>query len=95
MANHAGDLIVMQVVRTLWKEYRERRWDEFKQDKLTVLDSALRYRSIVHCVDKRYASATALIHAEILRHYSQSAENIEQNSTALHMMTGSVEERHL
>uniref|UniRef100_A0A914UNQ3 Innexin n=1 Tax=Plectus sambesii TaxID=2011161 RepID=A0A914UNQ3_9BILA len=32
MANHAGDIIVMQVVKYLWLEFRERHWREFDID---------------------------------------------------------------
>ncbi|KAF8368424.1 inx-19 [Pristionchus pacificus] len=31
MANHAGDLVVVQIVRSLWREFRERNWREFAE----------------------------------------------------------------
>ncbi|PAV56453.1 hypothetical protein WR25_06775 isoform F [Diploscapter pachys] len=31
MANHAGDLIVVHIVRELWQEFRERHWREFEE----------------------------------------------------------------
>ncbi|CAJ0578357.1 unnamed protein product, partial [Mesorhabditis spiculigera] len=31
MANHAGDLVVVQVLKCLWQEFRERNWREFEE----------------------------------------------------------------
>lgn len=31
MANHAGELVVVQVVRVLWKEFCERNWRELEE----------------------------------------------------------------
>ncbi|CAD6184516.1 unnamed protein product [Caenorhabditis auriculariae] len=31
MANHAGDMVVVQIVRALWQEFRERNWREFEE----------------------------------------------------------------
>ncbi|KHJ97482.1 hypothetical protein OESDEN_02541 [Oesophagostomum dentatum] len=31
MANHAGDIIVVHVVKALWQEFRERNWREFEE----------------------------------------------------------------
>ncbi|CAI4221775.1 unnamed protein product [Auanema sp. JU1783] len=31
MSNHAGDMIVVQVVKNLWQEFRERNWREFEE----------------------------------------------------------------
>ncbi|CAJ0947761.1 unnamed protein product, partial [Mesorhabditis belari] len=31
MANHSGDLVVVQVLKCLWQEFRERNWREFEE----------------------------------------------------------------
>ncbi|VDO27812.1 unnamed protein product [Heligmosomoides polygyrus] len=31
MANHAGDIVVVHVVKALWQEFRERNWREFEE----------------------------------------------------------------
>lgn len=31
MANHAGELVVVNVVKQLWLEFRERNWREFEE----------------------------------------------------------------
>uniref|UniRef100_A0A1I7WJZ1 Innexin n=1 Tax=Heterorhabditis bacteriophora TaxID=37862 RepID=A0A1I7WJZ1_HETBA len=31
MANHAGDMVVVHVVKALWQEFRERNWREFEE----------------------------------------------------------------
>lgn len=31
MANHAGELVVVNVVKALWKEFQERNWKEFEE----------------------------------------------------------------
>ncbi|PIO77234.1 Innexin [Teladorsagia circumcincta] len=31
MANHAGDIVVVHVLRALWQEFRERNWREFEE----------------------------------------------------------------
>ncbi|VDK45010.1 unnamed protein product [Anisakis simplex] len=53
MANHAGELVVLDVVRCLWKEFRERNWREFEEvEKMNGL-SAKTYEikeTLVKCI---------------------------------------------